>query len=160
MAIKKVTQSTVKEKSSATPARLARTKKVFVGKLDNGNDDEVLENGDEDKEQDYLQKYQYGRELPLGDERTNPRDGKAKVMKQALLSQSKVRVMIPVDSGSSPDVPFSVTLNGYRLDLPRNQYIDVPEQVAEVIMNSHSQTNQALNQFKIGGDKAKEDALV
>ena len=113
----------------------------------------------EDVEEDYLRQYQYMREMPLGHPNSDPKDGKPKVMKAQLLKQAKVRVMIPVDSGSDPSVPFSVQLNGYRLDLPRNQYIDVPQQVAEVIMNSHNQTNQALNMFKIGDDKGKREAL-
>ncbi len=160
MATKKATKKTDKEEE--VPARLT-PKKVVAKKAPASSVDEDFEGADlqdeEDVEEDYLQKYQYGRELPLGDPRTNPQGGKPLTMKLALLAQSKVRVMIPVDSGSDPKVPFDVTLNGYRLSLPRNQYIDVPEQVAEVIMNSHSQTTQALEQFKIGGNKAKEDAL-
>mgnify|MGYP001559215320 CR=1 FL=1 len=149
---KKVTKSTAKE----TPARLKRSASKPEETLEDGI---TIPASEDAGEEDYLQKYQYGRELPLGDPRTNPREGKPKAMKDALLSQPKVRVMIPVDSGSDPSVPFDVTLNGYRLSLPRNQYIDVPEQVAGVIMNSHNQTNAALEQFKIGGNKAKEDAL-
>ena len=97
----------------------------------------------------------------MGDPRSNPSQGsKADAMKQNLLAQDKIRVMIPVESGSSPTVPFSVTLNGYRLDLPRNQYVSVPEQVAEVIATSHSQTEAALNQFKVGSRKDEGGALT
>lgn len=112
----------------------------------------------EREEGDYLLKYQYGKELPLGDPRSNPNpDGKAGKMKAFLLSQPKVRIMIPVEGGTHPRVPASVTLNGYRLDLPRNTYINVPEQVAEVIMQSQKQTTEALAQFQI--TKENKDAL-
>ena len=119
---------------------------------------EEVEVGEENT-QDYLRQYQYKREMPLGHADSDPTGGKPLAMKNQLLGQSKVRVMIPVDSGSDPSVPFSVQLNGYRLDLPRNQYIDVPQQVAEVIMASHKQTLQALDMFKVSGDKRKEEAL-
>ena len=149
MATKKVTKKDTEE----APERLTRTAKT---------DEEVLESldtGAEDKEADYLHKYQYMRERPLGHADSDPKDGKALVMKTQLLKQPRVRVMIPVDSGSDPSVPFDVTLNGYRLSLPRNQYIDVPQQVAEVIMNSHNQTQLALSRDRIDGNKAKESAL-
>lgn len=111
------------------------------------------------EEEDYLQKYQYVRELPLGDPSTNPRGGKAEIMKKALLKQSKVSILIPVDSGADASVPLSVTLNGYRLDLPRNTYIEVPKHIAEVVMQSQKQTVQALNQFRTDRSKSVEEAL-
>lgn len=154
---KKVAKEAIPEKiSHETPAIPEESREEKITRTASTATEE--EKG-EDTDVDYLLKYQYGRELPLGDVRTNPAGGKAKAMKDSLLVQGRVRVLIPVDSGSDPSVPFSVCLNGYRLDLPRNQYIDVPQQVAEVIMNSHSQTVRALEQFKIGGNKAKEDAL-
>lgn len=100
-------------------------------------------------DEDYLQQYQYGKELPLGDIRTNPsKGGKAEVMKKSLLAQPRVSILIPVPEGSDSSVPQSVTLNGYRLDLPKNVYVEVPKQVAEIIMQSQRQTVQALNQFR------------
>lgn len=147
----------VKEKA---PARLSRSAKAETAEVSEPKLKREPKADEVDAvEEDYLQKYQYGRELPLGDTRTNPQGGKAQAMKIQLLSQPRVVVMIPVDSGSSPDVPFDVTLNGYRLSLPRNQYIEVPQQVAEVIKQSHNQTTQALDQFKVDGNKAKETAL-
>lgn len=155
MAVKKVTKSTAKEPVE-TPERLTRTS----GTGDESNLENANIVSEEDIEEDYLQKYQYMREKPLGHFDSNPKAGKALIMKTNLLSQPKVRVMIPVDSGSDPSVPFSVQLNGYRLDLPRNQYIDVPEQVAEIIMFSNNQTLAAINNpLKISGNKAKETAL-
>lgn len=162
MATKKVTKTEV-------PPKLSRESKVPDGeneaKLERKPEATTMDTA-EDSEVDYLQKYQYKKlnGIPaIGSERgalTNPERGsKAEAMKKFLLAQPRVRVMVPVDSGTDPSVPFDVCLNGYRLSLPRNQYIDVPEQVADVIMNSHSQTTQAINQFRVGGDKAREDAL-
>lgn len=96
--------------------------------------------------------------LMTGDDaNTNPDVGsKSDAMKQALLAQKTISILIPTDPGSDPKVPFPVNLNGYRLDLPTNTYIDVPEQIAEVIRQSNKQTVDALNQFKAGSKKELE----
>ena len=147
------------KKVTTKPARLTQKAPVVDDEARLEHKEPVLEDGVEDGEEDYLQKYQYMREKPLGHPDSNPREGKAKLMKDNLLTQSRVTVMIPVDSGSDASVPFSVQLNGYRLDLPRNQYIAVPEQVAEIIQNSHNQTVAALSRDRIDGDSRKESAL-
>ena len=112
----------------------------------------------EDSEGDYLQKYQYGKDKPLGHPSTNPQAGsKAEKMKQSLLAQPKIRMLIPVIEGSSPEIPYSVNLNGYRLDFPTNTYVDVPEQISDLVRASHNQTEVALSRDRIGKDK--EDKL-
>lgn len=141
------------------PAKLTRTVKTDVEEV------ESMDSGTK-TDKDYLRPYQYKKVngVPvLGNvagKLTDPDKGsKAEGMKAHLLAQKKVTVMIPVDSGSDPSVPFDVTLNGYRLSLPRNQYLEVPEQVAGVIMQSHSQTQVALSRDRVDGNKAKETAL-
>lgn len=110
--------------------------------------------------EDYLQKYQYGRELPLGDPRTNPSlGGKAARMKGFLLKQPRVRIIIPREQGESPIVRLSVCLNGYRLDFPKQTYIEVPEQVAEVIMSSQHQTEEALQYMRVDRNEKTTEAL-
>lgn len=155
MARKKVTAPKIEEQEEKiesslpeTPVKEEETPEKLVPK-----DEEKVEEVKEVAEVDYLQKFQYGRELPLGDIRTNPREGKSALMKRELLKQPKVSVMIPVESGSDPKVRLSVTLNGYRLDLPRNTYIEVPKQIAEVVMNSQKQQFDALQQFRSDRNK-------
>lgn len=166
--VNKITRGRTADEPKKAPAPAdAKPPKVTRGKTEDSGDVAKLtpkkgaksDEGAEDEEKDYLLKYQYGRELPLGDPRSNPTGGKSLHMKNMLLAQPRVRVLIPVDSGSDASVPFSVNLNGYRLDLPRNTYIDVPEGVADVIMNSHNQTERAVNQMRIGRDKGTAEAL-
>jgi len=124
---------------------------------------------DEDKtpekpvEEDYIRQYQYKKvnNTPqIGGKLTDPDKGsKAEIMKASLLKQKRISILIPLESGASPKVPYSVTLNGYRLDLPVQQYIDVPEQIAEKIRSANNQTMAALNRDKIDGDEKKENAL-
>lgn len=115
------------------------------------------------EEADYLRQYQYKKvnnQPQLGGVLTDPdKDSKAERMKQFLLSQKKVLILIPLPEGTDPKVLHSVTLNGYRLDFPTNAYIDVPEQVAEVIRQSNNQTVIALAQNRIDGDSKKSAAL-
>jgi len=115
------------------------------------------------EEEDYIRQYQYKmvNNLPtVGGVLTDPDKGsKAEIMKASLLKQRRVSILIPLEPGSSPKVPYSVTLNGYRLDLPVQQYVDVPEQVAEKIRSANQQTVAALAQDRIDGDEKKLNAL-
>lgn len=109
---------------------------------------------------DYLRQYQYRKGAVPGSPQSNPQPGsKAERMKAALLTQPKIRMYIELD-GRDKSIPLSVTLNGYRLDFPRQNYVDVPEQVANEIANSMKQKNQALDRQNIAsGDPGLIAAL-
>ena len=81
-------------------------------------------------------------------------------MKEFLLSQARIRMLIPRPQGEKSTITQSVTLNGYRLDFPKDTYVEVPLQVAEVLAESLKQTNFALAQNLIDGNKEKETALL
>ena len=112
---------------------------------------------------DYIRQYQYknvNNQPTVGGLLTDPDLGtKAAVMKKSLLSQPKVNIFIPRGDKESPLIKFSVTLNGYRLDFPKNDLIEVPLQIAEVIGDSLKQQASALLPFQVGRDKATQDAL-
>lgn len=112
---------------------------------------------------DYLRQYQYKKvdnNPTVGGVLTDPDPGsKAEVMKKSLLSQQKVGLFIPRPEKEDPSITLSVNLNGYRLDLPKNVYIDVPLQIAEVVRESLNQQAAALLPYQIGRSKAIEEAL-
>lgn len=114
-------------------------------------------------ERDYLRQYQYKKvngNPAIGGFLTDPDVGsKAAVMKENLLSQPRVSIFIPRVEGEDPKVTLSVNLNGYRLDLPKQVYLELPKQVAEVIMESQRQQVAALKPFLINRDKGTEEAL-
>lgn len=124
---------------------------------------DTAEDKDEDADPDYLRQYQYrmvNNTPTIGGVLTDPEPGsKAERMKVFLLSQRRINMLVPLPEGSSSKVPFSVTRNGYRLDFPTNTYIEVPEAVAEMIIDSNRQTVAALSQYKIGGGSKEESAL-
>ena len=85
--------------------------------------------------------------------------GKAAVMKRFLLGQPRVSIFIPKAETEDPTVKLSVNLNGYRLDFPKNVYLEVPLPIAEEIRSSLNQQASALLPFQIGRDKKTLDAL-
>lgn len=111
---------------------------------------------------DYLRKYQFKKDLPLGDPRTDPVKGsKAYAMKQHLLKQDKVRMLVASgNDGFAKTVPFSVTLNGYRLDFPKRTYLDVPEQIARIIMKNQKQTDAALETMRLDREETKDGVSI
>lgn len=68
-----------------------------------------------------------------------PLGGKAEAMKKALAKQPKVTIMIPLLDGEKSGTTFSVILNGYRLNIRKGMYVEVPKQVADVIKDSQKQ---------------------
>ena len=114
-----------------------------------------------DEPEDYLIKYQVRKQTPSGTPASNPAEGtKASRMKTFLLSQPRLRMLIPRPMGEDQSVMQSVNLNGYRLDFPKDTYIDVPQQIADVLMESLKQTNAAIQINRIDGNKSKETALL
>lgn len=112
---------------------------------------------------DYLRPYQFKNvnNLPTtGGKETDPDSGsKAEIMKKSLLSQPRVNIFIPRADKEDPTITLSVNLNGYRLDFPKNVYLEVSQQIAEVIKDSLNQRVAALLPFQVGRNKATEDAL-
>jgi len=68
-------------------------------------------------------------------------DGKAAKMKEHLAAQPKVRILIPLETGEKKGATVSVILNGYRQNIMKGVYVEVPEQIADVIMDSQKQSN-------------------
>lgn len=111
------------------------------------------------EKEDYLRQYQYKKQADFGSKASDPAPGsKADKMKQFLLSQDKIRIIIPRLNKEDPSIKHSVTLNGYRLDLPKQQYLELPLQVAMVIMDSLEQTESAIMRGQISA--AKENQLA
>lgn len=73
---------------------------------------------------------------------------KAEKMKENLHSQPKVTIMIPLDPGEAEGATLPVTLNGYKYTIMKNVYVEVPKQIADVVMNSLKQTVAAGVAFR------------
>ena len=133
------------------------------GRLKPKDDEEEKEEGQSSAPADFLRQYQYKKvngNPMVGGPLTDPDPGsKAAVMKAFLLAQERVSIFIPRVEGENPRVTLSVNLNGYRLDLPKQTYLQLPKQIAEVIMESQKQQVQALQPYLINRDEKTAEAL-
>ena len=68
-------------------------------------------------------------------------------MKAKLLKQPRVSIMIPLESKENFGATESVILNGYRLNIKKGVYVEVPKQVAEIVMDAQRQTRIAENEL-------------
>lgn len=100
---------------------------------------------------------------PVEDREVNKRwRNKAERMKAHLNSQKKVRILIPLEPNEKPGVVEwrtdkngneyqvhisgaleTVQLNGYKYFIPKGKYVEVPEQIAEVISTAQQRTLSA-----------------
>ena len=73
-----------------------------------------------------------------------PAGSKAAIMKEKLSHQPKVKIYIPLGQGEKFGGTLSVILNGYRMNILKGIYVDVPQQVADIVIESQRQTVKAL----------------
>lgn len=89
--------------------------------------------------------------------------GDAQRTKAHLDSQRKVSVMIPLDPGVDPRsaelVPFTININGYRLSIKRGVFVEVPEQVANMVKARLETEGKIGAGHKIENDPKKVEAL-
>jgi hypothetical protein len=67
----------------------------------------------------------------------------AQKMRDILHAQPKVRVMIPLEIGERKGSYHTVIINGYRMDIMKGVFVDVPEQVGKMIEESFELTARA-----------------
>lgn len=122
---------------------------------------DVVASEEETTEKDYLRKYQFRKNTVIGSPQSDPQPGtKAAEIKKILLQQPKVRIFVPREPNEDKSIKQSVTLNGYRLDLPKQTYVEVPKQVAEVIMDSQKQTDEAIGRNQINVDQVGDQGVT
>jgi hypothetical protein len=66
-------------------------------------------------------------------------------MKDSLKSQEKVQIFVPLEGNERKGTQLPVTINGYRVNVPKGVYVQVPQGVAQVVMDSLNQTQQATD---------------
>lgn len=89
--------------------------------------------------------------------------GDAAKMKAHLDAQPKVSIMIPFEVGENAEtgkkVPFHVNVNGYKMDIPRGVYVEVPKQIADMIKERLESEGKIGSQWRIDRDADKQNAL-
>lgn len=76
-------------------------------------------------------------------------DRDAESMRLALLEQPEIRAYVPLglNEKRTAEAIFPVTLNGFRVDIPKGVYVIVPEGIMAVIQDSFDQTSRAGEEF-------------
>lgn len=75
-----------------------------------------------------------------------PLGSKSAKMRDHLARQRKVRIFIPLDQGEPFGSTKSVILNGYQFWIKKNVYVNVPEQVADIIAQALNQEVMVVNE--------------
>lgn len=104
------------------------------------------------------------RRVPVSDREVEKQwKGDAQKMKEHLDKQRKVAIMIPLEVGVAPEVaekiPFTVNLNGYRFSIKRGVFVEVPEQVAEMIKERLESEGKIGKNLRIDRDQSTLEAL-
>ncbi len=84
---------------------------------------------------------------------------KAQKMKEYLWSQPKVTIMIPLEQGEKEGTTLPVTLNGYRLNIRKNTYVEVPKPVADLLMDILKQNEAAGRDFRMDLPRPAKDGV-
>lgn len=155
------------EGDSVTPSQMATTESVQPEEDQDFDSAEPLE--DEDNEP--------APETPVVQKPTNTpetatdvmrdskveREGKVREMtvKKRLAKEPRVRMFIPLGIGEKKNAMayIPVTINGYRIEVPKGEYVNVPQSVADILAESQNQTVNAGNEWKIDLDEDKQKAL-
>ncbi len=93
-----------------------------------------------------------------GDQDIQRHQSKAQRMKENLAGQPTVRILVPFEGTEKRGATVPVTLNGFRLNVPKGVYVDVPQQVADVLQQSTMETEEALDTER-RLDKADKNTL-
>lgn len=89
-----------------------------------------------------------------------------KLIKDALAKEPKVRISIPLGIGEkrgSPSAVESVTINGYRMVLPKGEYLTVPQSVADIIerhYNMSPENTEMGEAFRLDRSRTKADGMT
>jgi hypothetical protein len=84
-------------------------------------------------------------------------------LRAAWAQEKKVTIMVPFapdEENVKPTPIAEANINGISIRFPKNEYVELPESVAQLFKDSQRQTSQALNQMKIDGNEDKEKALI
>lgn len=68
-------------------------------------------------------------------------------MAEVLSSQPKVSTFLPLEGAEKPGITTaSVILNGFRVEVLKGRYVNLPQQIHETLAESYSQTVKATTQ--------------
>lgn len=95
--------------------------------------------------------------------------GDQKLVKDALAKEAKVRILIPLNGSEKKGITIeTVTINGFKIEVPKGVYVDVPQSVADLIerhYNTTPENSEVGEAFRLDKNRVKDgsstdDALL
>lgn len=127
-------------------ARLAQNKRDSIeGSMKQGEDSGVVDNSDK---------------WSLIEDKKFSLDAKGKRVRAHLAAQDLVKMMMPRADGESKGSTQYFNLSGFAFHLPKGEYVNVPEDVAQMIMDTFGQDQRLVDDhpknLKNNSEAAKE----
>lgn len=83
------------------------------------------------------------------------RESKVDIMRKKLASQPVVRMYLPLEGQEKVGTTHPVIINGLRINVPKGVYVDLPQQVADILRESFQQTEDAGKAFRLDLNRGK-----
>jgi hypothetical protein len=76
-------------------------------------------------------------------------------MKAMLAKQPVVSIFVPLENGEPKNTLLPVNINGYRVNVPKGVYVEVPKSIAEIVMQSQNVYQEASSSVMSENDPTK-----
>jgi hypothetical protein len=95
--------------------------------------------------------------------------GDHKIVKDALAKEAKIRILIPLNGSEKKGVTIeTVTIDGFKIEVPKGVYVDVPQSVADLIERHYNTTPEntevgeafRLDKNRVKDGSSTDDALL
>ena len=83
------------------------------------------------------------------------RESKVEIIRKKLAAQPVVRMYLPLEGQEKVGTTHPVIINGLRINVPKGVYVDVPQQVADILRESFQQTEDAGKAFRLDLNRGK-----
>ena len=83
-------------------------------------------------------------------------------LRESWAKERKATIMVPLKPGEERIKPIPMAyanINGVSIKFPKNEYVELPESVAQLFLDSENQTNRAISSLRVDLDNEKTEAL-
>lgn len=94
------------------------------------------------------------------DNAQNQLSADAKKTQERLAKQPKIRFMIPLQPNEKEGAFETVQINGYRLVIKKNVFVDLPEQVVDILSEHYRISSEVGKEYRTDRDQKTQDALT
>ena len=89
-----------------------------------------------------------------------PGNAKAFAMRDYLATRPRVTFLIPRKEGEPANIVETVIMNGWRFNIKKGEYVDIPIDVADILKASYAHTMNDNQQFLVNNIGRKTDEVT